>query len=1012
MKYLMLLTICALFSVSLMAQNKVQVTGVVTGNDGLPLPGVGVVVKGTTHGVSTDFDGKYEIQVEANQLLEFSSLGYSTQTKKVDKQKGTLKLDVVLKEEAQQLTEVVVTALGIKREEKALSYNVQQVKSEELTKVKSPNFVNSLNGKVAGITINKSASGAGGATRVVMRGEKSIEGSNNVLYVIDGIPLFNSKSGGVDEIGLKGEGRVTSEGIADFNPDDIESISVLSGPSAAALYGSNAANGVILINTKKGKEGKMQITVGNSTEFSRPFILPQFQNTYGNRSGEFTSWGNKLATPSSYDPAKDFFVTGTNIINSFTLTSGNKTNQTFASAATTDANGVVPNNSYHRYNFSIRNTTALFKEKVQLDLGASYIKQKDMNMITHGEYYNPIVAAYLYPRGEDFEKIKTFERYNTSRNFPTQYWPISESEFGNQNPYWTAYRNLASNNKDRFMFNTGVSYKINSWANVAARARMDKSYVNFERKLYASSNEKFAKPKGAYKYSNYSDHQFYSDIIANMNKTFYEDWNVVLNVGGSFSDFSAIERGYEGNLQLVPNLFSIQNITPSEGKISEGFGDSRRRNVAVFGNAEIGYKRFAYLTLSGRNEWDSRLVNSAEESYFYPSIGMSAVVSEMGEMPKFINYFKVRSSYTEVASPIAWSGRTPGTITQKIVGGIIKPEEIYPYSDFKAERTKSYELGLSLRIFKHFNIESTWYRSNTYNQTFVANLPESTGYKYIYLQAGDVQNSGTELNVSYKNKFGELNVMSSVSYTRNKNEIKKMVQNYRHPFTDQPFNINEVSKDNGRTILKVGGSISDVYASKFLKKDNQGYINIPESGELDVENVNPVYLGRTTPDFLLGWNNSFSYKGFGLSFLVSGRFGGIVNSSTEALLDRFGVSKNSAIARDNGGVNLPGQGKYNAKKYYEAVATGKSETAGYYTYDATNVRLQELTLSYTFPAKWFKNYLDELTLSLIGNNLWMIYNKAPFDPELTPSTATYGQGNDYFMQPSLRSVGFNIKAKL
>ena len=402
MKYLMLLTICALFSVSLMAQNKVQVTGVVTGNDGLPLPGVGVVVKGTTHGVSTDFDGKYEIQVEANQLLEFSSLGYSTQTKKVDKQKGTLKLDVVLKEEAQQLTEVVVTALGIKREEKALSYNVQQVKSEELTKVKSPNFVNSLNGKVAGITINKSASGAGGATRVVMRGEKSIEGSNNVLYVIDGIPLFNSKSGG-DDSGIKGEGRVTSEGIADFNPDDIESISVLSGPSAAALYGSNAANGVILINTKKGKEGKMQITVGNSTELSRPFILPQFQNTYGNRSGEFTSWGSKLATPSSYDPAKDFFVTGTNIINSFTLTSGNKTNQTFASAATTDANGVVPNNSYHRYNFSVRNTTALFKEKVQLDLGASYIKQKDMNMVSQGEYWNPIVAAYLYPRGEDFD---------------------------------------------------------------------------------------------------------------------------------------------------------------------------------------------------------------------------------------------------------------------------------------------------------------------------------------------------------------------------------------------------------------------------------------------------------------------------------------------------------------------------------------------------------------------------------------------------------------------------------
>ena len=384
----------------------------------------------------------------------------------------------------------------------------------------------------------------------------------------------------------------------------------------------------------------------------------------------------------------------------------------------------------------------------------------------------------------------------------------------------------------------------------------------------------------------------------------------------------------------------------------------------------------------------------------------------MGEMPDFLNYFKVRSSYTEVASPIAWSGRTPGTITQRIVGGVIKPEEIYPYADFKAERTKSYELGLSLRIFKHFNIESTWYRSNTYNQTFIANLPESTGYKYIYLQAGDVQNNGIELSLGYRNQIRGVDVASSLSYTRNKNTIKKMVKDYKHPFIAQPFNIDEVSKDNGRTILKVGGSISDVYASKFLKKDNQGYINIPESGDLTLESQEPVFLGKTTPDFLLGWNNSFAYKGFGLSFLISGRFGGIVTSSTQAILDRFGVSKASAIARDNGGVTLPGQGKYDAKKYYELVATGKNEMAGYYTYDATNVRLQELAVSYSFPAKWFKKKIDELTLSVIGNNLWMIYNKAPFDPELTPSTATYGQGNDYFMQPSLQSIGFNVKVKL
>ena len=971
----------------LYAQDK-TVTGVVTDESKTPLIGVSVVVKGTTRGVSTDFDGKFTLQAKEGETIEFSSVGYVAQDKKVTGAGKTLNMNVVLKEETQQLSEVVVTALGIKREEKALSYNVQQVKSEELTKVKAPNFVNSLNGKVAGVTINKSASGPGGATRVIMRGEKSIEGSNNVLYVVDGIPLFNTQAGG-DNSGIKGEGRVGSEGIADFNPEDIESISVLSGPSAAALYGSNAANGVILINTKKGKEGKMQISLSSTTEFSKPFILPEFQNTYGNRSGQYSSWGSKLATPSSYDPAKDFFETGTNFINSLTLTAGNKTNQTFFSAASTNNKGVVPNNSYHRYNFTVRNTTSLFEDKVQLDLGASYIRQKDMNMVSQGEYWNPIVAAYLYPRGEDFEKIKTFERYDTSRYFATQYWPISESVFAPQNPYWTAYRNLASNLKDRFMFNAGLTYKITSWANVATRARLDKSYINFERKLYASSNEIFAKPNGAYEYANYNDYQFYTDVIGTINKQFFDDWSLMLNLGSAYSDFDAIERGYGGNLKLS-NLFAIQNIIPSDGKVSEKYGDARHRNVAVFGNAEIGFKRCVYLTLSGRNEWDSRLVNSAEESFFYPSIGMSAVISEMGEMPAFLNYFKVRSSYTEVASPIAWSGRTPGTITQKIVGGVIKPEEVYPYADFKAERTKSYELGLSLRLFKHFNIESTWYRSNTYNQTFIANLPESTGYKYIYLQAGDVQNSGIELSVGYRNQIGGVDIASSVSYSRNKNVIK----------------------DNGRTILKKGGSISDVYASKFLKKDNQGYINIPESGDITLEDTKPVYLGKTTPDFLLGWNNSFGYKGFGLSFLISGRFGGIVTSSTQAILDRFGVSKTSAIARDNGGVALPGQGKYDAKKYYELVGTGENKLAGYYTYEATNVRLQELSVSYTFPTKWFKKKIDELTVSVIGNNVWMIYNKAPFDPELTPSTATYGQGNDYFMQPSLRSIGFNVKVKL
>ena len=982
-----------------------KVTGRVVDSAGEPLIGATIMVEGTKEGAVTDIDGNFTINTTSKAKLVISYVGYTTQTILVG-DKTTI--DVTLKEVANTMNEVVVTALGIKRAEKALSYNVQSVGSNELTRNKDANFVNSLNGKVAGVNISKSASGVGGATRVIMRGAKSIEGDNNVLYVIDGIPIFNF-SGGRDS-GIMGEGRVSSEGIADLNPEDIESISVLAGPSAAALYGSNAANGAILITTKKGKEGRVDISFSSSADFSSPLLMPEFQNTYGNKLGSYESWGEKLATPSSYDPKKDFFRTGTNFINALTLNMGNEFNQTFASVATTNSRGIVPNNTYDRYNFTIRNTTRMFKNKVQLDLGASYIKQKDNNMVSQGEYWNPIVAAYLFPRGESFEGIKTFERYDNVRNFPTQYWPISDSRFANQNPYWTAYRNLAPDDKDRFMFNAGLTYNIFDWLSVAGRIRLDKTFITSERKIYASSFNYFAKEKGAYEYYDYKDHQTYIDAIANINKTFGK-FSLAANVGYSYSDYASLTRGYGGNLVLVPNKFSLNNINPSDSKIREGGGDSKVRNVAAFASAELGWRSMVYLTLTGRNDWNSRLVNSSEESFFYPSVGLSGIISEMAKLPSFISYLKVRGSYTEVGSPVSRSGMTPGTITIPIVGGSLKSTDIYPFTDYKAERTKSYEFGLTARFWKKLSFDFTWYKSNTYNQTFIGELPESSGYKAVYLQAGNVENRGVEMALGYNDNFGGLQWNSSLVYSKNVNEIKEMVKDYHHPLSPKPINIPEVSKDNGRVLLKVGGSINDIYARKVLAKDNQGFVNVSPSGGMSLETVEPIYLGKTTPDFTMGWNNNFTYKNFGLSFLINARFGGIVTSSTQALLDRFGVSKASADARDAGGVMIPNQGLYDAKKYYTLVATGENDLAGYYTYSATNVRLQELTLSYKFNSRLFNNVIKDLTLSFVATNPWMIYCKAPFDPELTASTGTYGQGNDYFIQPSLKSYGFSVKFK-
>ena len=986
----------------------VKVTGTIVDNTGEPVIGATVRVKNSkseTNGVISDIDGKFTLTAPKGAVLLISYIGLNTQEVKVT---GNSELKITLRPESHTIDQVVVTALGIKRAEKALSYNVQKVSADELTRNKDANFVNSLNGKIAGVSISKSASGVGGATRVIMRGAKSIEGDNNVLYVIDGIPLFNF-SGGTDS-GIMGEGRVSSEGIADINPEDIESINVLAGPSAAALYGSNAANGAILITTKKGKEGRVEISFSSSADFSSPLLMPEFQNRYGNKQGSYESWGEKLATPSSYDPKKDFFRTGTNFINALTVNAGNEINQTFASIATTNSRGIVPNNTYDRYNFTVRNTTNMFNKKVQLDLGASYIKQKDNNMVSQGEYWNPIVAAYLYPRGESFEGIKTFERYDNVRNFSTQYWPISDSRYANQNPYWTAYRNLAPDDKDRFMFNAGLTYNVCDWLSVAGRVRLDQTFMTSERKIYASSFDYFAKSNGAYEYYNYKDHQTYIDAIANINKRF-NDFNIAANVGYSYSDYASLTRGYGGNLVLVPNKFTLQNIDPADSKVREAGGDSKVRNVAAFASAEIGWKSMLYLTVTGRNDWNSRLVNSSEESFFYPSVGLSGIISEMIKLPTFISYLKVRGSYTEVGSPVSRSGMTPGTITTPLVGGSLKSTDIYPFTNYKAERTKSYEVGLTARFWNKLSLDLTLYKSNTYNQTFIGELPESSGYKAAYLQAGNVENRGIEMALGYNDNFGGVQWNSSLVYSKNINEIKEMVKDYHHPLSPKPINIPEVSKDKGRVLLKVGGSINDIYARKVLAKDNQGYVNVSPSGGIGLETVDPIYLGKTTPDFTIGWNNSFTYKNFGLSFLLNARVGGVVTSSTQALLDRFGVSKASADARDAGGVMLPNQGLYDAKKYYMLTATGENDLAGSYTYSATNVRLQELTLSYRFNPRWFKNIVKDLTLSFIATNPWMIYCKAPFDPELTSSTGTYGQGNDYFMQPSLKSYGFSVKFK-
>ncbi len=502
-------------------------------------------------------------------------------------------------EDTQTLEEVVVTALGIKREQKALSYNVQQVKGDELTTVKDANFMNSLAGKVAGVQINSGATGAGGAARVVMRGSKSITKDNNALYVIDGIPMFNVSFG-------ESEGQFAtqagSDGVADINPDDIESINMLTGPSAAALYGNAAANGVVLINTKKGKAERTTLTVSNNTTFSNAYIMPEMQNTYGNKSGEFASWGDK--TSLRYDPKK-FFNTGANVINAITFSTGTDKNQTYASASTTNSTGILPNNSYSRYNFSIRNTASFLNNKLTLDVGASYIVQNDKNMISQGQYFNPLPALYLFPRGDSFEEVQMFERYNEALGVKTQYWPYSHQGMSLQNPYWIMKRMNRETEKQRYMINGNLTYKIADWIDISGRVKIDNSHYRLTQKRFASTLGNFSGTNGFYSDQTRTDRNIYADAMLNINKRI-DDFSINANIGASIKDLKYEQAGGEGNLAGIPNFFTLNNLDYTSNYKPKQYG-YHDQSQGIFANLEIGWKSMLYLTLTGRNDWESQL---------------------------------------------------------------------------------------------------------------------------------------------------------------------------------------------------------------------------------------------------------------------------------------------------------------------------------------------------------------------------------------------------------------------
>ncbi|MGJ1326853.1 SusC/RagA family TonB-linked outer membrane protein [Sphingobacterium multivorum] len=999
-----------LFSASLLHAQTNQIKGtVVDAKTKAPIPGATIKVLGTSNASSTDVKGAFQINVDdKNRILNISTVGYENKT--VTLGPGETTVTVSLDEQTQQLESVVVTALGISRAQKSLTYSTQQVSGDELNKVKSTNLANNLNGKVAGVNIASSSSGPGGSAKVILRGNKSASGNNQVLYVVDGVPINNQTLASQPDNVFGGQ-RDGGDPISLINPEDIENISVLKGASAAALYGSQAANGVILVTTKSGKQGRTTINFSSSAQIEQAVSTPKFQSQYGQGSGgknsntSVFSWGDKT-NGADYDNLGEFFRTGSNFTNSLTLSGGNEKNQTYFSYANTLAKGILPENDLMRHNFNLKESASFFDNKLTVEGSANYITQKLDNAPTSGFYYNPLVGTYLLPRSLNIADYKNFETFNTGRNLYDQNWfTLSDDETTQQNPWWIMNRNSTRSTRNRLLLNGSAKYKIAPWISVQARGSVDRTSEVWDRKAYAGTQHILARENGAYSYTNTTITQQYGDLTANMNFNIGDKLQITGLVGTSITDWKTEGTDFTSGKDglKVPNQFFIQNTTTP---VTSTLSANRRQLQSVFASANLAYDNWIYLDLTSRWDWSSTLAYTPQNPYAYPSVGLGIVLNDKLNLPEFVNMAKIRGSYAKVGNDLP-----PYTtlLTNRVDPyAVLTVNDIAFLKELKPEKTASLEIGTEWRMWNNrLNVDVTYYKTNTTNQFFKIAAGNASLNNMYAVNAGDIQNQGVEALVSLDAiRNDNFKWTTSLNFTYNKNKIVKLADGISE------FTLTGEGRNNFASKLQVGGSFGDIYGQDFIR-DDQGRILISEDG-IPQKNNTYTKLGNSNPIWQMGWNNSFNYKNFNLSFLIDGKFDYEVMSVTQALLDGYGVSKASGDARANGGVSINGvtpSGKavttVDAEKWYTSTA-GMGPVSSQYIYDGTVVRLRELTFGYDFNIK--DSFFKKLRVNAVGRNLFYISKKAPFDPEVTMSTGNSLSGVDIFMMPATRNYGLTLNA--
>lgn len=1024
-KRIMLTLVCLLAAIGWVAAQNSPITGIViSAEDNEPIIGASVLVKGSTTGAVTDLDGKFTITdaPAGAKILQVSFVGMITQ--EVPITPGTIR--VTLKNDAKLLDEVVVTALGIAKKEKSLTYSTQVVNGDELARVKDPNMMNALAGKTAGVQINKSSSGLGGSSKVIIRGNRSVSGSNQPLYVIDGVPFGSSTNentsttiGGDNDSGNYDRG----DGISNLNPDDIESMNILKGPAAAALYGSSAANGVVIITTKKGKEGRASISFNTSTTFDiAAYGIPEFQNHY---TGVSTSWGSDIK--GSPDYTDDFFKTGVTTINSLSLSMGSQAMQTYFSYANTYGKGVVEGNSLVKHNFNFRETANFLNNKLTVDANINAMYQRGNNRTTSGGYYmNPLVGLYHFPRGgveggKDFNYYKdNYQILNAGRNIMDQNWYKSQGTDMEQNPYWLINKVPNEDTRYRTLLNLSVKYKFNDLFSIQARGSADYVVDKNNTRMYAGTspvlcgmNPAGTGTNGRYIYGESSSLSSYGDVLFTYQQQF-TNFSVNASVGASINDYTGNGTGFDSypGILSVPNVFTMQNCSLNKGSLTDW--KTHTQSQSVFFTGQVGFKDQIYVDVTARNDWTSTLAFTKykNKGFFYPSVGVTWLLNETLKLPSWIDLGKIRGAWSKVGNGLnTYTSNPLNSITKS---GSINFNSTAPFAELKPEMTTSIEFGTEWRFFNsRLEFDFTYYKTNTKNQLFTLDAPSGSQYARYYINAGDIQNTGVEVMLNGTLVMTkDFRWKTGVNFATNKNEAKALAGDDFGYFT---FSGGE--SNNVWSRLELGGSFGDIYGTTFVR-DEKGNIQYEpaKEGQKDsdrlplVDKTNPVKLGNSTPDFNLGWSNTITWKDFSLYFLIDGRFGGEVMSLTEADLDQQGVSKATGDARDRGYVMLEGRQITDVEGFYNQVG-GRAGVTEHYMYSATNIRLRELSIGYSLPQAWLAKtgVIKNAQVSLVGRNLFFFKNNAPYDPDGMLSTSNRLQGVDVFGMPTNRSIGFNLK---